>query len=51
MTIEKFLQEIEHLLILWIESKFTGQVNIEINMRQGGISKIYMTQRTEIRQI
>lgn len=43
--LEQFLKEVSRRLSHFIRAKWTGQINIEINLSQGGLGSVYFTAR------
>lgn len=48
MTLQNLLGHIALEIKKWIDTQMTGMVSIEIHLRQGGISKLYINDRKEI---
>lgn len=43
--LDQFLKEVSRRLSQFIRSKWTGQINIEINLSQGGLGSVYFNVR------
>jgi len=48
MQLDKLLKIIENKLKVWLAGKPTGQMDIEIHAREGGISKVYKEEKEEV---